>query len=336
MASQWGFVGANAKGWYGSGIRTTLSRQTVLAPGPEPIIFKPTDLSFCSIWYDANNLASITTLEDSTVLNWDNLGTIGGFLQPSSGSGQSGVSLLNGLNVVSFGDSATMVMSNVSITDQPRTFFIVSQSRTDITNPPAGISYFYGLQQQDGQFSSYYSGGVFTYIICANGVYCPIIASGPDPFNNAYSICFRNSATDLSENLVSINGVAQTLTNSELAGSFSDVATDYYVNSTSGSSQYIGEIIWYARALSDAEVLQVTTYLVNKWGLVAPPAPAPKPPSLNTSIIYGAYIEGEYPNFYWCDDFGNVEIPYVLAAGYDGTTAYRDGTPVTVTNVFYS
>ncbi len=244
---------------------------TVKLQEPIPIAFQPTDLSFCAIWYDANNTASITTnIEDNTVLSWSNLGTIGGFLEPSTGSGQSGVTTINGLNVVSFNEANTMVMSNTSITDQPRTFFIVSRGRTDITSPPAGYSYFYGLQSQDGQFSSFYSGGIFTYITCANGVYCPIIASGPDPYNTTAAICFRNSDSDLAQNLLSVNGVAQTLTNSELAGSFSDVATDYYVNSSSGTSQYIGEIIWYLRALSDAEVLQVTTYLIDKWGLVAP------------------------------------------------------------------
>lgn len=54
-----------------------------------------------------------------------------------------------------------------------------------------------------------------------------------------------------------------------------------------------------------------------------------------TYIIYGVFEEGENPNWYWCDEFGQTETPPVLASGYDGTTALRDGLAVVVSGTFY-
>ena len=54
-----------------------------------------------------------------------------------------------------------------------------------------------------------------------------------------------------------------------------------------------------------------------------------------TYIIYGIFEEGGNPNWYWCDEFGQTEIPPVLAEAYDGTTALRDGLAVVVSGTFY-
>jgi hypothetical protein len=47
-------------------------------------------------------------------------------------------------------------------------------------------------------------------------------------------------------------------------------------------------------------------------------------------------LEGEAPNWFWCDENQGLETPPVLAAGYDGTTALRDGLAVVVSGVFYA
>lgn len=67
---------------------------------------------------------------------------------------------------------------------------------------------------------------------------------------------------------------------------------------------------------------------------VDPETPPPEPFAY-TYIIYGVFVEGEFPNFYWCDENAQVESPPVLAEGYDGTTALRDGLAVVVSGVFY-
>lgn len=54
-----------------------------------------------------------------------------------------------------------------------------------------------------------------------------------------------------------------------------------------------------------------------------------------TYIIYGVFVEGENPLWYWCDEFQQVESPPVLAEGYNGTTALRDGLAVVVSGTFY-
>lgn len=60
-----------------------------------------------------------------------------------------------------------------------------------------------------------------------------------------------------------------------------------------------------------------------------------KPLPIYTYIIYTQFPP-DAPNFYWCDEFGNVESPPVLAEAYDGTTALRDGLAVVVSGVFYA
>ena len=61
----------------------------------------------------------------------------------------------------------------------------------------------------------------------------------------------------------------------------------------------------------------------------------PQPIFSYTYIIYGIFVEGEAPNWYWCDENAQVESPPVLAEAYDGTTALRDGLAVVVSGTFY-
>jgi hypothetical protein len=65
------------------------------------------------------------------------------------------------------------------------------------------------------------------------------------------------------------------------------------------------------------------------------PGTPPPEPFAYTYIIYGIFVEGENPLWYWCDENAMVESPPVLADGYDGTTALRDGLAVVVSGVFY-
>ena len=58
-------------------------------------------------------------------------------------------------------------------------------------------------------------------------------------------------------------------------------------------------------------------------------------PFAYTYIIYGVFVEGENPLWYWCDENAVVESPPVLADAYDGTTALRDGLAVVVSGTFY-
>lgn len=61
----------------------------------------------------------------------------------------------------------------------------------------------------------------------------------------------------------------------------------------------------------------------------------PVPVLSYTFIIYGVFVEGEFPNWYWCDENAQTETPPVLAEAYDGTTALRDGLAVVVSGTFY-
>lgn len=69
--------------------------------------------------------------------------------------------------------------------------------------------------------------------------------------------------------------------------------------------------------------------------VVAVQEPDPPEPFAYTYIIYGVFVEGENPLWYWCDENQQTENPPVLADAYDGTTALRDGLAVVVSGVFY-
>lgn len=253
--------------WLGCGaFGAQNSRITAL----EPIVFLPTDLSNCAIWFDANNSDSIAVdpLDNSSLLSWNNLGDLSGSMTPATGTGNYNVDTINALNVVQFPVGNTMSWYN-AIPDQEKTSFIVAKGLTDLTtilNPYMDL--WSGAASQGYQLGYSYVRDLdtFVYAQCRSGDWCVYSTTGTNPYNTPQLVSYRIT-TDLSSNFIRINSVNQTLLENHTADLFNTFPIPYVVNRDDGSSQDIAEIIIYNRALTDVEVAQVEAYLTAKWAI---------------------------------------------------------------------
>jgi hypothetical protein len=234
-----------------------------------PIVFQPTDLSACSVWFDANNSASLTLdVDNSSILSWQNLGDASGAMVPNVGTGLSGMDTLNGLNVVLFGTSNNMSWYG-ALTEQPKTCFVVFKCLTDLFtigvpflnlwNGDAAAGLQLGLYADSGSGLVYYS-------LCQAGNWCNNITNTTNPQNIPYYMTARID-TDRSNNVIKLNGVAGTGDSTNNAVGFNTFPIPNSVNRIDGSSMDIAEIIIYNRSLSDEEVAQVEAYLADRWAI---------------------------------------------------------------------
>ena len=74
----------------------------------EPVVFKPTDISGCVMWLDANDNDTVNYNDLLQVTSWENKGTLGGQFDLSGGIIGYGQATQNGLNTVSFNSNAFM------------------------------------------------------------------------------------------------------------------------------------------------------------------------------------------------------------------------------------
>jgi hypothetical protein len=357
----WGYVGANARGWYGSGIRTSRYKN-VLDPPPEPIIFNPkTDISDCVLWLDANDPSTIFTREDNRVLKWFDKA------QPSNqnyyrhigspaGSALYNTHYMNQLPTVYFEPNASMEHEGggMMYPFQARTFFAVIKPLTNLADASGAVQPFINIYNgfdpgaMNTGFSYNAMSGNHSYTMCENGISCGVVWDlSNNPVNQRMVLMFAQSETDINDNVGSYDTVAQPLTVSDPADSYDISSTiQYYLNdSVKGTAQDIAEIIMYGRLLTIKEQTRVLDYLADKWNLSGTGSdtfgekpiepPGTPPPFAYTFIIYGVF-DGGFPNWFWCDENAQVESPAVLADGYDGTTALRDGLAVVVSGTFYA
>ena len=325
-----------------------------------PPVFNPTDISGLAFWLDANDTNSIRTDPSGfQIIEWaektkglDIYSPVNGLNPPLYNT-----HFMNGLNVVYFPLNAALRDIEASLNFSSRSVFIVCKPLAfdigGIVPDLAIMDFIAGGATSDMTCALIYTESQNTsrYAICSNGNVCGLnFVLTMNPLQTKMIVTFKQSGTNTAENKGFYDTVEQTLSFDNATAGYNPTGQYTLSSDSKNQSIDIAEILIYDSILTDLDTTKVLDYLADKWslqgvtpeglsGVVAldyPPAPAFSSPSQNTSIIYGAYIEGEYPNFYWCDDFGTVEIPYMLAAGYDGTTAYRNEIPVTVTNVFYS
>ena len=233
----------------------------------EPVVFQPTDLSNCSIWLDGTDNLTITADLSNNVQAWFNKGDLSGSMipYPSQAAPTTNNHDISGNNVIWF-DSYQTLYNNYTFTNETFTMFIVTTTISDLSvNNYA--SWFNGFSS--GAFSSglseylgtYYTGcggsGIDNYVMIARPNY---------PINKPTIYAIRSSS-DLSNNAIWIDNSGQTLDFNTFAG-YNTTPVDYYLHMyTHSSSIDIGELIVYNRALSDAEVLQVVSYLSDKWSI---------------------------------------------------------------------
>ena len=283
MASAWIQISPFVNRWFGSGVRSTVNRKNILDPPPEPDLFRPSDISGLQGWLDADDPSTIVT--DSSginVLSWANKGDLSGnFDLSGSADVQYGVNTVNGLNVVTF--TPLSFMSGIFPLDfQDRSIFIVSRRTEDISGSLA----WWDSDDSNGMTTVVEVDGTdFKYILKHNGS-PPIEVAFTTPIdtkNNAELVTFINSSTDLSGNYGGLNGIQQTLTNSQLADYNTSSITYYLGNYLDGDILHntfdMCEILIYDSVLTADQRLEVEVYLQRKWRIKVPVPPVPFAPT---------------------------------------------------------
>jgi len=282
-----GVVGSQMYGWYGSGTRTA-KYTNILDPAPEPSIFVPTDISDCALWLDANDGDTIQVNGDLSGANVNRVMKWFDKAKPSNQnyyrhvgnpatSGLYNVHSMNQLNTVYFEPFSVMDHQGAGVTFnfQARTFFYVGKPLTDLTTSASPFLNWYNTSSPGNYMNTglAYSGGLFNYVMCENGISCGIaFTSTNNPLNQRMLVMFgQTDQVDLSGNIGSFDTISQTLTSSDPADSYSTGQSQYVLNdSVNGNAQDIAEIIMYGRLLTTAEQIRVLEYLADKWNLSGP------------------------------------------------------------------
>ncbi len=257
-----------------------LGKAGIINARSSPLKFRP------SLWLDASDTATITKT-GSAVSQWnDKSGNAFHATQGTSGNmPKSDISRLNGLNAISF-----------SVDD----FFVLPSGVYSI---PAGDSTVFAAFKSSTAAPSYQV--IFT--IGTGTTNNLMLFIGDD----AASVRYRSNSSLVN---TSASGVTQTDAN-VFAGRRSGTAQDIFVNTspavtTANAANVagcdgsrigrsladtipltgdLGEILLFSRALSDADIKRIITYLRNKWVI-------PRISQLNLVDEYNAYLVDEYTN----------------------------------------
>jgi hypothetical protein len=245
----------------------------------EPIVFKPTDVSGCVMWMDANDNDAVVYNDLLQVSRWYNKGTIGGYFDLSGGIIEYGNATQNGLNTVTFNTNG--FMSGLFQFDfQDRSLFVVTRETTVLGGVP---SPWITSDTAGGMESLSQHNGSTLYYIGKHGNVFPELAgeSATDYSNYAALFSFINSS-DVSDNYVGVNrSQISMIYDSPASGYNTSLITyflgDYLNGSPVGNSQDMCEVILYNTALSIPDRQNVENYLMRKWGITEPPPPPPAP-----------------------------------------------------------
>lgn len=251
----------------------------------EPIVFRPTDISGCIGWMDANDNDAVTYNSLLQVSRWNNKGTLGGYFD-ASGAGvvSYGVAKQNGLNCVTF-ENGGFLAGSYSFNFQARSIFLVVRPNSFPSNTAVPI---FSSDTTNCQETFFLKNGTWTWFVGKHPSPVPEEAFETATDYTGYaSMAEFVIGTDLSDNWTGINGTYISPIYQATA-SFSTATATYFLGNYFGGSPVNAnidycEIIIYNKALSGPERIQVEDYLRRKWAIVEPPAPPP-PPFVPTDI----------------------------------------------------
>lgn len=257
----------------------------------EPFLFRPTDISGCVMWFDANNQDYIAYNEFLQVSSWSNQGTIGGQWDISGTEAvQYGVSTQNQLNTISFAENAFMT-GNYALDFQPRSIFFVTRENTV---PPGVPNPWISCDTNGGMETFSQRNGTTVYFLGKHPSPIPEIAIDTSNSYLGYaSLTEFINGTDLSDNWFGINTIQYPPVFDAVASGYSTGTLTYYLGgyfagSTIASAQDVCEIVMYDTALKEPDRQNVETYLMVKWGIKEPPPPPI--PVFTPTDISGLYL----------------------------------------------
>jgi hypothetical protein len=256
----------------------------------EPLVFRPTDISGCRIWLDANNNDAVQYNDLLQVSSWSNSGTLEGQFDLSGGVVTYGNVTQNGLNTVTFEPNG--FMSGVfDLEFQDRSIFYVFKPNTISKPTPIFTSDITGHQELFVDVSD--SWVTFTG---KHPSPFPEIAFETDADYTGYAYMTTLVAgSDLSDNWSGYNGTFTAPIYQSAASFTLGLATYYignYINGSTTLANYdMCELIIYEGVLRDPQRIEVEKYLRLKWGIVDPPTPPPPPPApFAPTDISGLYV----------------------------------------------
>jgi hypothetical protein len=241
--------------------------------------FNPTMIPNTLLWFDASDTSTLSNT-GSTVNSWTSKGSFTGAASSNTGTATTGLTTLNGKNVVTIAAGAKLAFTTAAA-NQARTYFVVSrvtQRITYATYPFVVPGYIVLATSGTGQDSFFGpgfalgTGGEQNIFISQTGV-TDRTTSGYvlSPGNGHWAVyTASSSAVAASNSYVSVHGTPITS-----GGGISSLASGYPTGSytrTIGSGGTVGydlaELIMINGEVTTTQRQQIEYYLANKWGLL--------------------------------------------------------------------
>jgi hypothetical protein len=261
---------------WGLSAQTLSNHQYKLISPASVVPFQPANISTPLVWFDAADTSTISFSTGSVVARWLNKGSSGANATALVGSLTSGVTTLNGLNLVNCPASANLGFT-VGIPNQPRAWFAVFRLTSQLTTTGT-TQYFALINQTTGSGQDAISGPMSPTNIATNtysigegstGLGTNInTVTAPNGFNVMKQYGYINSAASTSSNFITVNGSPMTLSTSLAASGYTTTSVLYtFGDIYGGSGADIAEVILFNTELTTPQRQQIEGYLGWKWGI---------------------------------------------------------------------
>ena len=225
--------------------------------------FQPVDIAGCQLWLDAADKSSMT-FSGANITQWDDKS--GNGYNATVAAGYIAATYSEAYSAVNFTTSNTAYATSYPADPVTETMFVVANNPNPSYNNNIIIGGQYGARSLGFGFNPQNS---LAYL---NNEITFLANTGADSYPSGTTALMSGYTTDTGNNSnISINGGAIFSFNT---GYFFQGGTTTYLgaDTTNPSFYYIGyamEIIFYNRVLSTAEILQVQSYLAQKWNISA-------------------------------------------------------------------
>jgi len=237
-----------------------------------PVSFDPTQISGCSLWYDASDISRLTR-SGSSVITWTSKGTSAISLTNSANYPTYVTNAYNTLGTLRFTFATNQSLSNASVansvvqTNTNHTIFLVHNPNANYSTPFGFLASTGATEKRlsvhspEGSSIMYDVGGRLSYSYPSQAAYLNGTLKLETYTVSGGSRFYRRDGTQLA-------------TNGTISSSF-DVNQILYIGGAHPSYpsyNYGGdycEIVWYNTNLTTIQIQEVEGYLAWKWGIQA-------------------------------------------------------------------
>ena len=257
-------------------------------PSSSVLPFLPTNIYGLSVWFDAADMNTLTT-SGSNITSWSSKGSISLTAYPLSGGVGTPVGngtnsnayggylttgvKINGLNAVSCPAQTTYGMnSTVSFSNQARSIFAVFSVASAGSVPY--LTFFscatVSPNNQTGMNQYiYYDGQQPSLFAEAGASATSILQALPSPsqlgLNATNMAAWVQSSSSTANNVITLNGISQTLTTNTVASTYATSAQYYFIGSAYSQAYTLCEYLMFNIELATDQRQQIEGYLAQKW-----------------------------------------------------------------------